>query len=59
MAPREAADPHPDPETVPPPDYPALAVGVTAIAWCGRRQKRLPLMSRADDDDAAATLQSA
>jgi hypothetical protein len=32
VAPLEAADPHPDPETLPHPDYPALAVGVTAIA---------------------------
>jgi hypothetical protein len=34
MAPLEAADPHPDPapETLPHPDCPALAVGVTAIA---------------------------
>ena len=39
------------------PEYPVLAVGVTAIAWRGRRR---PLrMSRSEADDGAATLQSA
>jgi hypothetical protein len=41
------------------PEYPVLASGVTAIAWRGRRLKRLLRMSRSEADDGAATLQSA